>query len=280
MREMGDKFRSWFLRIGIQNHPKKYPNRLTPLNIHNLTPKAFKSEVFYPRHCQVDSAILLQSHRASSRAWCRCETPRFGFKANFIRNPIDGGWNQAFPRIYPQRISTQSLDILLIKGWLSCGFTIESSPSRSTWASLEDCTGMWMKKAGENTKIHSRPKQKRTWHGGHALSFFGLGCFNFIGFHFFFIPIEDPICDDGPQSPNKSSVEATGRVPRSFASLRFCILVASPPLGMRPSRIRSLHFASSKERLLTRGAIELLVMALSQFWLVMYGDILWLWWLT
>ncbi|CAL1173944.1 unnamed protein product, partial [Cladocopium goreaui] len=33
----------------------------------------------------------------------------------------------------------------------------------------------------------------------------------------------------------------------SFASLRFCILVASPPLGMRPSRIRSLHFASSKD---------------------------------
>eukprot|EP00435_Cladocopium_sp_Y103_P010845 s3835_g2.t2 len=38
----------------------------------------------------------------------------------------------------------------------------------------------------------------------------------------------------------------------SLASLRFCILVASPPLeGMRPSEIRSLHFASSKDNVVS-----------------------------
>lgn len=122
MREMGDKFRSWFLRIGIQNHPKKYPNRLTPLNIHNLTPKAFKSEVFYPRHCQVDSAILLQSHRASSRAWCRCETPRFGFKANFIRNPhrwrVKPGFSADLSSTHLNAISWYSLDKGVIVLWV------------------------------------------------------------------------------------------------------------------------------------------------------------------
>lgn len=115
MREMGDTFRSWFLRRGIQKISKKISKSFDTSEYSQFDSKGVQVWSLSPRHCQVDSA-LLQSHRASSRAWCRCETPRFGFKANLnlIRNPhrwrVKPGFSVDLSSTHLNAISWYSLD--------------------------------------------------------------------------------------------------------------------------------------------------------------------------